>query len=170
MLPITANSTPVAACVVDLDNLLHRGRDKRLGCLRPRANVDVQALASALRERDVTRSIVYRNWSFSLLEERLWDAHGFETRSVGVNCDPHVIEALVALVDAGCRHLILIAGDDDYSARVTRLRARGVRIEIWSRRTKTAATLAASADAVRYLDELIHIPQEIAPVHHPAVP
>jgi hypothetical protein len=152
------------ACVVDLDNLLHRGRDKRDGRPRPRATLDLDALAAALHEHGVSHGIVCRNWSFSLVEDRLWNAFGFETRAVGANCDLRVIASLIAFADAGCRHLILLAGDADYAATVSRLRADGVRVEIWSRRSTVAASLAAVADAIRYVDDLIFIP----PNTHPA--
>lgn len=146
------------ACVVDLDNLLHRGIEKSSGTSRRRAQLDVMMFASELRKRGVTQGTICRNWDFHLLEQRLWNALGFDTVAARTNCDAKAMLAAIAFVEAGYRELVLVTGDGDYVDVVRVMQDCGVRVEIWARRATTAAALIEAADSIRFIDGFLHIP------------
>ena len=146
-----------AACVIDLDNILHRGFEKS-GAARPQAQLDILRLSSALRERGITRGTICRNREFPALAEQLWDRLGFKVVAARKNCDDAVIDAAKHYAQAGVQELVLVGGDDDYRRVVTSLRAQGVRVEIWSRRAKASEKLISASDAVRYIDDFIIVP------------
>jgi hypothetical protein len=143
------------ACVVDLDNLLHRGFEKRTGAARPQAQLDVRAFAAALKQRGVTIGTICRNRSFTALAEQTWAALGFTAIAAGKNCDPHVELAVENYAQAGCRDLVLVAGDGDYCGIVRRLQAQGIRVEVWSRKASASTELINTADQVRYIDTFL---------------
>ena len=47
--------------------------------------------ASELRKRGVAQGTICRNWEFDLLEQRLWNALGFDTIAARTNCDRHAM-------------------------------------------------------------------------------
>ena len=159
----TGRPFPRRACVVDLDNLLQRGLDKSTGHARARAGLNVLAFASELRSMGIVDAVICRNWQFHLIEQRLWNALGFETVATHTNCDQEVMRTVAALVAAGSPELILVAGDGDYLNLVRTVRACGVSVEIWARSASTAAALITAADKIRYIDDLLHIPAQNQP-------
>jgi NYN domain-containing protein len=146
------------ACVIDLDNILHRGVDEE-GVDRDHGQLDVVSFAAALRNRGVARGLVVRNRGFSILADKMWASLGLSVRAVGKNCDDEVIAAAEGYVRAGARELILCAGDSDYCSLVRRMRARGVRVECWTRR-RGSAKLMRLSDGFRFVDGFISAPRE----------
>jgi len=147
-----------AACVVDLDNILNRGFDKKRGAARPQAQLDILRLAAALREHGVTCGTICRNRDFPPLAEQLWGKLGFRVIAANKNCDDEVIEAAKGYAYAGVSELILVAGDSDYVPLVTTLRARGIRVQVWSRRATTSKQLVGVASRVRDIDSFLTAP------------
>src|SRR5688572_17690508 len=88
-----------AACVVDLDNLCHRGFAKYTGLPQPQARLDVLAFADALHRRGVTRGIVCRNKPFSALADQVWRQLRFDVLATRSNCDGSAIISLISLVE-----------------------------------------------------------------------
>ncbi len=149
------------ACVVDLDNLLHRGFDKRSGSAKPQGQLDILGLSTALRQRGVVCGTVCRNWDFPALAEQLWVKLGYKVHASRHNCDDDVISEAESYAEAGVGQLILVGGDGDYTKAVKALRARGIRVEIWARKASTSEDLAGAADSVRYIDRFLTIPRPV---------
>jgi uncharacterized LabA/DUF88 family protein len=151
------------ACVVDLDNLLHRGFDKRSGTAKPQGQLDILGLSAALRQRGVACGTICRNWDFPPLAQQLWAKLGFKVVASRHNCDDDVISEAESYAEAGVAQLILVGGDGDYTKAVKALRARGIRVEIWSRKASTSEDLAGAADSVRYIDRYLTMPRPANP-------
>jgi hypothetical protein len=147
-----SDATKAVACVIDLDNLLHRGIERTTNQSRPQAGLDVLALRDELRKRGVTRGTVCRNRPFPLLAELIWKECGLEPISTRRNCDPEVVKEIEMYADSGIGRLILASGDGDYCPIVKKLRRRGIPVEIWARRKATASSLVSTASRVRWLD------------------
>jgi len=154
-----SNDQRTTACVVDQDNLCHRGVDRLTGQRAPRAQLDVLGLAQALHDRGVVRGIICRNWDFPVFADQIWRGLGFDIAAVRSNCDARVVVSLICYVEAGFRDLILCAGDGDYTHAVNMIRrCENTRVEIWSRRGSTSKTLIQAANSVRYIDDLLTFP------------
>lgn len=144
-----------AACVVDLDNILHRGFDRRTGLARPQAIFDAAGFSKELRARGVDRGTICRNWKFSELSERFWGGLGFSVRASRSNCDSRVIDEAKRYSANGCHTLVLVSGDSDYCELVDHLRASGIFVEIWARRSNASRQLIRMADRVQHIDNLL---------------
>lgn len=147
------------ACVIDLDNVLHRGRDEEGRC-RDHSQLNILGLASALRKRGVKSGVVVRNRRFAVFGDRMWASLGLSTLAVGKNCDDDVIAAVQGYVRAGTRQIVLCAGDSDYCNLVQHVRGLGVHVECWARRYNASRKLLALSDGFRFIDEYISRPAE----------
>ncbi|MEA2976416.1 MAG: hypothetical protein QOF19_1936 [Alphaproteobacteria bacterium] len=146
------------ACVVDLDNILHRGFDKRSGLPRHQGQLDILGLSTALRDRGVVCGSVCRNRRFSQVAEKVWSKLGFKVVAAGDNCDDEVISEVEGYAKAGIQELILIAGDGDYCRAVTRIRAQNIRVECWARRANASEKLIGASDGFRCIDDFVTTP------------
>lgn len=142
------------ACVIDLDNLLHRGFDDA-AYARPQARLDVFALLAKLQQQGVRQGSICRNRAFSRLGEELWNKLGFKAVAAGTNCDSHVIRESLCYAALGAQAIVLVAGDGDYSALLRLLHSNGVRVEVWARRSNCAKRLIDLADRVEYVDRFL---------------
>lgn len=143
------------ACVIDTDNLLHRGFDKQTRRARPQAQLDAVGLTAALRGRGVSTGTICRNWSFSDFAARFWAGLGFCVAATRTNCDERVKAEGARYAEQGCQGLVLVSGDGDYCDMVRTLRSKSVFVEVWARRANASTKLVGMADRVRYIDEFI---------------
>ncbi len=149
---------PKIAGVLDLDNL---SNFKRENPQNPQAIIDVIGLTRALQERGVSRGTACRNFGFTATAASVWQQAGFQVCNANDNCDAKVIEAAESYAsDHELKWLILCGGDGDYSQLVTNLKAKGVRVEIWSLRHKTSRKLIKLADNIRYIDKFVIRPRK----------
>lgn len=149
----STHALPQGACVIDMDNLTHRGFDNRTGHARRHAQLDILGLASALRESGVERGTMCRNWDLPALAEQLWTKLGFKVIASRRNCDPEVIAEALRYADAGFSQLTICSGDAGFTETVNNLRKRGIRVDIWTRQATASARLVNAADSVRYIDD-----------------
>jgi hypothetical protein len=143
------------ACVVDLDNMLHRGFDRQTKRPRPQADIDVMGLSAELYARGVSRGTVCRNREFSLLASAIWRAKGFKVLAAHKNCDNAVIDEALTYAKTGIDTLILIAGDGDYTDLVKELRRKGICVEVWARSYNISTGLAKAASNIRFVDRFV---------------
>jgi hypothetical protein len=151
----TSASEPGSAALVDVDNLLHRGFDRRARLSRPQAILDARGLATALRSRGVDRGTICRNWAFSKIAREFWAGFGFMVSSSGTNCDQQVVAEARRYAEDGCQTLILVSGDGDYCDLVDRLRRNGIFVEVWARRSSSSRDLLRLANRVQYVDPFV---------------
>jgi|GEM_PF-5122973 len=145
------------AAVFDLDNILHRGFDRK-GRPLPQAELDVVGLAKMLREHGVTCGTVCRNRQFAPLAAALWRRLGFETVSVGANVDDVAIAEAERWAAGGARRIVLLTGDKDFAGVVAGLRQKGVAVEIVAPTVKCSKRLRALATAFTALDNFVRPP------------
>lgn len=145
-----------AAAVIDLDNLLHRGFDRRTQRPRPQAELNVHGICAALRARGVWFGAVCRNREFSSRDAQVWSSLGFKAVAARRNCDDLVINVANDLVRSGIETLVLVAGDGDYIPMVKDFRRKDIKVEVWARSANVSYFLANSASTIQYIDSFIY--------------
>jgi predicted nuclease of predicted toxin-antitoxin system len=158
--PTPSADSAICAAVFDLDNMLHRGFDKK-GRALPQAELDVVGLASMLREHGVTCGTVCRNRQFPPLAAALWQRLGFQTVSVGANVDEVAMAEAERWATAGAKRVVLLTGDSDFAGVVARLRQKGVGVEIVARTVKCSKRLRALASQFTALDRFVRPPSQL---------
>lgn len=141
--------------VVDLDNLLNRGRDKSTGRSRPQGALDLFGIAPALRWRGVADVTVCRNREWTPLAEALLQKLGFKTIAVGANVDDVVIREAKIYARNSIDGLVILAGDSDYCDLVKELISKNIQVEVWCRRSNFSHKLASMATYTRFLDDFL---------------
>lgn len=145
-----------AAAVFDLDNLLHRGFDRRTRRPRPQAGLDVHGICAALRARGVSFGAVCRNREFSSEDAQVWSGLGFRAVAARRNCDDLVINVANDLVRSGVETLVLVAGDGDYIPMVKDLHRKDIEVEVWARSANVSRRLASSVTRIQFVDLFIY--------------
>jgi uncharacterized LabA/DUF88 family protein len=155
--PQATDTNKTIVCVIDFNNVC--SRRGKLG-RRAWAQLDVLKFAAALKDRGVSQGTICQHQPFTAYSSKIWSGLGLKTISTRENADERVkLEAVTYALKANLGWLVLVASDGGYAEIVTKIRACGIKVELWALRHAASRDLLYLADRVRWIDDLLVEPQ-----------
>jgi len=147
------------ACVIDLDNVLaRRGKFRQYA----RAQLDICKFKTALKERGITKGVVFQNQSLSAFDIKIWNCLGLDVVSKRTNVDNAVKLQAVNFALEGIDTLIICASDGGYCKVIKAIRDCGILVEVWCLRESVSTDLMFAADRLSWMDDMVVEPAPAA--------